>query len=79
MAIPRTKPPKWKDHVPASDLKGAVLGEFPGKIETFEAAGNFQRAVARWPSDLATAGRTPTHGIVYGKDGNELTRVRRGW
>jgi hypothetical protein len=58
-----------------SDLNGMVLGEFPGKIETFEAAGNFQRAVARWPSDLAMPGAHQLAGVVYGKDGNELTRV----
>ena len=58
-----------------SDLKGTALGDFPGKIETFEAAGNFRRAVARWPSDLAVPGAHQLTGIVYGKDGNELTRV----
>jgi hypothetical protein len=57
------------------DLNGGTLGDFPGQIETFEAEGNFQRAIARWPSDLATPGAHELLGIVYDKRGNELTRV----
>ena len=57
------------------DLKGGTLGEFPGQMETFEAEGNFQRAVARWPSDLASPGAHQLLGIVYDKGGKELTRV----
>src|ERR1700722_19228560 len=34
-------------------LNGKTLGDFPGKVETFEKEGNFQRATAQWPSDLA--------------------------
>ena len=58
-----------------SDLKGAVLGDFAGKMETFEPSGNFQRAVARWPSDLASPGAHQLSGIVYDKEGNELARI----
>ena len=49
--------------------------DYPATIETFEAVGNFQRAVAHWPSDVAIPGAYQLTGIVYGKDGNELTRV----
>jgi hypothetical protein len=56
-------------------LDGSTLGDFPGRIETFEAEGNFQRAVAKWPSDLATPGAHQLLGLVYDKDGKELTRV----
>src|SRR5262249_13795535 len=58
-----------------SDLRGTVLGDFRGKIETFAPAGNFQRAVARWPTDLAPPGAHQLTGIVYDKAGKELTRV----
>jgi hypothetical protein len=56
-------------------LDGKVLGEFEGKIETFEAQGNFQRASATWPNDLAVPGAHLLFGIVYDKSGKELTRV----
>jgi hypothetical protein len=54
---------------------GKALGEFEAKIETFEAEGNFRRAVAHWPSDLATPGAHHLLGVVYDKSGKELTRV----
>lgn len=56
-------------------LDGKMLGDFPGQVETFEAVGNFQRARAQWPSDLATPGAHHLLGIVYDKAGKELTRV----
>jgi hypothetical protein len=56
-------------------LDGATLGEFPGQMETFEAEGNFRRAVAQWPADLAIPGGHQLLGIVYDKNGTELTRV----
>lgn len=56
-------------------LNGKTLGEFPAEIQTFEAEGNFRRAMARWPSDLAAPGAHQVLGIVYGKSGKELTRV----
>ena len=57
------------------DLGGKQLGEYEGKVETFEAAGNFQRASAQWPSDLARPGQHYLLGIVYDKKGNELARI----
>jgi hypothetical protein len=56
-------------------LDGAVLGDFPATLETFEAEGAFQRAVANWPSDLAPPGTHHLLGLVYEKAGKELTRV----
>jgi len=58
-----------------SSLKGETLGEFEGKIETFESEGNFKRAVAQWPGDLAMPGAYQLLGIVYDKAGKELARV----
>jgi hypothetical protein len=57
------------------DLQGKTLGDFPGKVETFEVEGNFQRAIAQWPSDLAAPGAHQLLGIVLDKSGKELTRV----
>ncbi len=51
------------------------LGDYEGAIETFDNEGYFQRAVARWPSDLAAPGAYSLLGIVYDKAGHELTRV----
>jgi hypothetical protein len=56
-------------------LDGGTLGEYNGVIETFEAEGNFQRAVAQWPSDVATPGAHTLIGVIYDKSGHELTRV----
>lgn len=56
-------------------LDGKTLGDFDGRIETFESAGNFQRASAQWPDDLAVPGAHHLLGIVYDKTGRELTRV----
>ncbi len=56
-------------------LDGKTLGDFDGKIETFEAMGNFQRASAQWPSDLALPGAHQLLGIIYDPSGKELTRV----
>jgi len=58
-----------------SDLNGKSLGDFQGKLETFEKSGNFQRASAQWSSDLAVPGAHQLTGIVYDTAGNELTRV----
>ena len=55
--------------------EGNNLGEYKGEIETFETEGNFQRAVARWPGQLAAPGTYHLLGIVYDKAGKELTRV----
>jgi hypothetical protein len=56
-------------------LDGKTLGDFPGTIETFEPEGNFQRASAQWPADLAPPGAHQLLGLVYDKSGKELTRL----
>jgi len=56
-------------------LDGKGSGDFPGNVETFEADGNFQRAWAEWPADLALPGAHQLLGLVYDKSGHELTRV----
>jgi hypothetical protein len=57
------------------DLDGNKIGEFDGKIDTFEEEGNFRRATAKWPADLAAPGRHQLLGIVYDRSGKELARV----
>jgi hypothetical protein len=61
--------------VRAIGLDGKTLGEFEAKPETFEREGDFQRAVAHWPSELAAPGSFNVLGIVFDKSGRELTRV----
>ncbi len=56
-------------------LDSKIRGDYPASIETFEAEGSFQRAVARWPVAEAIPGAHQVLGIVYDKAGNELTRV----
>ncbi len=56
-------------------LHGETLGEYPGKIEVFQSDGNFQRASAKWPNDIAVPGAHQLLGIIYDKSNNELTRV----
>ena len=56
-------------------VDGKKLGEFEGKIETFEPNGNFRRASASWPASLAMPGAHHLSGVVYDKSGKELTRV----
>ena len=56
-------------------LDEKAIGDFEGEIEMIEAEGNFQRAVARWPGELAAPGTYHLLGIVYDKSGKELTRV----
>ena len=57
------------------DLAGKPLGEFEGKIETFEPVGDFRRATAQWPGDAAPPGAHHLLGIVYDQSGKELARV----
>jgi len=57
------------------DLGGKTLGDFPGRVETISSEGNFQRAVAHWPSDLAVPGAHHLLGIVLDKNGGELART----
>ena len=54
---------------------GKSRGGFEGRVETFQAEGDFKRAVAQWPSDLASPGAYHLLGVVYDKSGKELTRV----
>jgi hypothetical protein len=56
-------------------VNGSTIGEYPGKLETFESEGSFQRMTAQWPSDLATPGAHQLLAIVYDKNGKELARV----
>lgn len=57
------------------DLEGNKLGDFEAKSEAFEPGGNFARATATWPVDLAPPGASQPFAIVYDKSGRELTRV----
>ncbi len=56
-------------------LDGQTVSDYPGQIEVFATDGNFQRAVAQWPNDVAVPGAHQLLGIIYDKSGNELTRV----
>lgn len=58
-----------------TDLESQKLGEFPATVEVFEKGGNFARANASWPIDLAPPGGHQVTAIVYDKSGKELTRV----
>ncbi|MDQ6632619.1 MAG: hypothetical protein M3Y82_12850 [Verrucomicrobiota bacterium] len=75
LALPPNRPEIGKIEFEVFDLNGKPLGHFPGKIEMFETEGNFQRAVAQWPNDLAIPGQHYSLGIVYDKSGKELTRI----
>ena len=57
------------------DLDGEKLGEYPATIEVIEKTGNFARATAHWPIDDAPPGAHQVTAVVYGKDGQALTRV----
>jgi len=57
------------------DTRGSTLGEYPAKVEVFEAVGEFRRAVARWPADLSLPGTYNLVGILYDQSGAELARV----
>lgn len=75
MALPPNRDEIGKVAFRIIGLDGKKLGEFEGKIETFEANGNFQRASAEWPTSLAVPGAHHLLGVVYDKSGKELTRV----
>jgi hypothetical protein len=73
-------PPDYADRIgkvvfQIRGLGGETLGEFAGKTEMFAPGGNFHRAVATWPSDLAAPGAHHLLGIVFDRAGKELTRV----
>jgi len=57
------------------DTQGQKIQDYEGQIETINADGHFLRARAQWPSDVAAPGTHLLLGIVYDKDGKELTRV----
>jgi hypothetical protein len=75
MALPPNREEVGKVVFRVIDLNGKQLGDFEGEITTFEAEGNFKRAVAQWPSDVAVPGAHQILGIIYDKSGKELTRV----
>jgi hypothetical protein len=58
-----------------TDLEGKTIGDFPAKVTTLHAAGNFQLAIAQWPNDTSAPGTFHVTGIVYGNDGSELARI----
>ncbi len=58
-----------------TDLAGKIVGEFDGTVEVFSPDGNFRRASAKWPADLAIPGMHHLTGIVYDTSGRELARV----
>ncbi len=75
MALPPNRPEIGKVIFRVLRLDGKNVGDFEAKIETFEQDGNFQRAIAQWPNDLAAPGQFHLLGIVYDKQGRELSRV----
>lgn len=73
-------PPNQADHIgkimfQLLRLDGSKLGEYEGKMEVFQTDGNFVRAKAEWPNDFAAPGTYHLQGIVFDKQGKELTRV----
>ena len=58
-----------------TDLEGKKLGHFEAKPLQIQKEGNFAKAVASWPSDIAPPGGHHVIAIVYDKQGQELTRI----
>jgi hypothetical protein len=58
-----------------SDLDGKVLAEFPAEREVFQEAGNFVRAVAKWPAAIAAPGAHQVTAIVFDNEWNQLARI----
>jgi len=56
-------------------VDGAAIGEFPGEVRVFEPEGDFRRAEARWPIDLAPPGGYHVTGVLLDAGGKELARV----
>lgn len=56
-------------------LDGKLLGQYEAKPQVFEKNGNFIRAVAQWPIDVAAPGGHHVSAVVYDRGGKELTRV----
>ena len=57
------------------DLEGKAIADFEGQTETISAEGQFFRAKAEWPIDVAPPGGHQLLGVVFDKQGQELTRV----
>lgn len=57
------------------DVYGQIIEYYPAQMEIFAKAGNFLRARATWPMDAAAPGAHHVTGVVYDRDGRELTRV----
>jgi hypothetical protein len=57
------------------DVYGHSLGYYPARMETFSKGGDFVRARATWEYDTARSGGYQVVGIVYDRQGYELTRV----
>ena len=55
--------------------EGQTLGEYEAQIKTLQKEGGFYRAEAQWPIDAAVPGQHTLLGLVYDKQGHELTRV----
>lgn len=56
-------------------LDGDVLGEYEAEREVIQEEGDFVRARAHWPTDVAPPGGHHVTAIVYDKSGEELTRI----
>ncbi|MEX0713751.1 MAG: sugar-binding protein [Pirellulales bacterium] len=57
------------------DTSGQKIADYEGRLETLDAEGNFLRARAQWPTDVAVPGAHFLLGILFDKQGRELTRV----
>jgi hypothetical protein len=51
------------------------IAEFEARSETFDEAGDFRRATARWGIDVAAPGAYHVIGMVFDREGKELARV----
>ena len=56
-------------------LDGKTLGEYPARRSVIAKEGNFVKATADWPSDVAPPGGHHVTAIVYDTKGRELTRI----
>lgn len=58
-----------------TDLHGHVIAEFPAATEVFAEEGNFVRAVAQWPADLAAPGQHQVMAVVFDDSWTERARI----
>ena len=56
-------------------LDGKTLGEYAARRSVFAKEGNFVKATADWPIDVAPPGRHHVTAIIYDTKGRELTRI----